>query len=198
MLQGEHSAILSTFIKLPFAIKIFVLSICEWSFYTGFTVYAKIFFILVWYVELGMVHCIYLGVSGYNFSKLLHLFVWISNSGISSESSYRSRLTTCRVNQGSSVRNPASTVCRMRLKAVAPSPYELSCWWTLNTNTTTKSSEYSLFAIVSRMKRVKDWNSAFSLGGMVKIVRLFNVQKARSHMQAKYLIVSKFYIINQI
>ena len=32
------SAILSTFIKLPFVIKIFVLSIFEWSFYTGFTV----------------------------------------------------------------------------------------------------------------------------------------------------------------
>ena len=36
-LQGEHSAILSTFIKLPFVIKIFVLSIFEWPFYTGFT-----------------------------------------------------------------------------------------------------------------------------------------------------------------
>ena len=35
----EHSAILSTFIKLPFVIKIFVLSIFEWLFYTGFTVY---------------------------------------------------------------------------------------------------------------------------------------------------------------
>ena len=35
MLQGEHSAILSTFIKLPFVIKIFVLSIFEWPFYTG-------------------------------------------------------------------------------------------------------------------------------------------------------------------
>ena len=34
----EHSAILSTFIKLPFVIKIFVLSIFEWPFYTGFTV----------------------------------------------------------------------------------------------------------------------------------------------------------------
>ena len=34
----EHSAILSTFIKLPFVIKIFVLSICELPFYTGFTV----------------------------------------------------------------------------------------------------------------------------------------------------------------
>ena len=38
MLQGEHSAILSTFIKLPFVIKTFVLSIFEWPFYTGFTV----------------------------------------------------------------------------------------------------------------------------------------------------------------
>ena len=35
---GEHSAILSTFIKLPFVIKIFVLSIFEWPFYSGFTV----------------------------------------------------------------------------------------------------------------------------------------------------------------
>ena len=38
MLQVEHSAILLTFIKLPFVIKIFVLSIFEWPFYTGFTV----------------------------------------------------------------------------------------------------------------------------------------------------------------
>ena len=38
MLQGEHSAILLTFIKLPFVIKIFVLSFFEWPFYTGFTV----------------------------------------------------------------------------------------------------------------------------------------------------------------
>ena len=39
MLQGEHSAILSAFIKFPFGIKIFVLSILEWPFYTGFTVF---------------------------------------------------------------------------------------------------------------------------------------------------------------
>ena len=39
MVQGEHSAILLTFIKLPFVIKIFVLSIFEWPLYTGFTVY---------------------------------------------------------------------------------------------------------------------------------------------------------------
>ena len=42
MPQGEHSAILSTFIKLPVVIKICVLSIFEWLFYTGFTVYCKI------------------------------------------------------------------------------------------------------------------------------------------------------------
>ena len=41
MLQGEHSAILSTFIKLPYIFKIFVLSIFEWPFYTGFTVIWK-------------------------------------------------------------------------------------------------------------------------------------------------------------
>ena len=38
MLQGEHSAILLTCIKLPFVIKTFVLSFFEWPFYTGFTV----------------------------------------------------------------------------------------------------------------------------------------------------------------
>ena len=34
----EHSAILSTFIKLPVFIKTFDLSILEWPFYTGLTV----------------------------------------------------------------------------------------------------------------------------------------------------------------
>ena len=38
----EHSAILSTFIKLRFAINIFVLSIFEWPLKTGFTVVFKI------------------------------------------------------------------------------------------------------------------------------------------------------------
>ena len=38
MLQGEHSAILLICFKLPFVIKIFVLSIYEWPFYTGFTI----------------------------------------------------------------------------------------------------------------------------------------------------------------
>ena len=37
----EHSAILSTFIKLPIVSKTFVLSIFEWPFKTGFTVLSK-------------------------------------------------------------------------------------------------------------------------------------------------------------
>ena len=40
MLQGEQSAKLLTCIKLPFVIKIFVLSIFQWSLKTGFTVLA--------------------------------------------------------------------------------------------------------------------------------------------------------------
>ena len=38
MLQGELYAILQTFIKLPFAIKTFVMSMSEWPLKTGFTV----------------------------------------------------------------------------------------------------------------------------------------------------------------
>ena len=38
MLQGEHSALLSTFTKLPFAMKTFVLSCFESPLKTGFTV----------------------------------------------------------------------------------------------------------------------------------------------------------------
>ena len=41
MLHREHSAILSTFINLPFVIKTFVLSIFEWPFYICFTVYVS-------------------------------------------------------------------------------------------------------------------------------------------------------------
>ena len=39
--KGSILQILSPFIKLPFVIKIFVLSIFKWSFYTGFTVFEK-------------------------------------------------------------------------------------------------------------------------------------------------------------
>ena len=45
MLQGEHSAILLTFIKLPFVIKILVLSNFELLFYTGFTVIVFLLFV---------------------------------------------------------------------------------------------------------------------------------------------------------
>ena len=42
IVEGEHSAILSTSIKLPvniaFVIKIFFVSIFEWPFYKGFTI----------------------------------------------------------------------------------------------------------------------------------------------------------------
>ena len=38
MLQGEHSAILPTFIKLQFVFKTIVKSIFEWQLKTGFTV----------------------------------------------------------------------------------------------------------------------------------------------------------------
>ena len=42
MLQGEHSAILSTFIKLPLILSLRpFLSIFEWLFYACFTVYVK-------------------------------------------------------------------------------------------------------------------------------------------------------------
>ena len=52
MLQG-HSAILLTFIKLPFVIKIFVLSIFEWLFYTGFTVVCNfLLFVCLFLVDL--------------------------------------------------------------------------------------------------------------------------------------------------
>ena len=42
MLQGEHSAILLTCIKLHFVSKIFALSIFEWPLKTGFTVDVQI------------------------------------------------------------------------------------------------------------------------------------------------------------
>ena len=41
--QREHSVILSTFIKLPFSIKTFVLFIFKWTLKTGFTIDTKLF-----------------------------------------------------------------------------------------------------------------------------------------------------------
>ena len=56
MLQGEHSEILSTFIKLPFVIKIFILSIFEWPFYTGFTVpnTCELAYIIIYHMTLRL------------------------------------------------------------------------------------------------------------------------------------------------
>ena len=41
ILPLEHYVILSTYIKLPFVIKIFVLSTFKWLFYTGFSTFTK-------------------------------------------------------------------------------------------------------------------------------------------------------------
>ena len=58
MLQREHSAILLTFIKLPFVIKTFVLSMFEWPFYIGFTVVLFIKFSITQnYVGIVMKSC---------------------------------------------------------------------------------------------------------------------------------------------
>ena len=46
-LLGEHSAILSTFIKLPFSIKTFILSIFKWPLKTGFTVICGMIVVIV-------------------------------------------------------------------------------------------------------------------------------------------------------
>ena len=58
MLQGEHSAILSTFIKLPFSIKTFVLHIFEWLLQTGFTVSAISYFTYLTLLYCQVLTCI--------------------------------------------------------------------------------------------------------------------------------------------
>ena len=52
--KGEHSAILLTFIKLPFVFKTFVLSIFEWPLKTGFTVCDKLFYQMGWHTEIKL------------------------------------------------------------------------------------------------------------------------------------------------
>ena len=56
ILQGEHSTILLTFIKLLIVIKIFVLSISKWPIYTGFTVQYV-------YALAGITHKVQVGMS---------------------------------------------------------------------------------------------------------------------------------------
>ena len=62
ILQGEHSAILLTFIKLPIGIKIFVLSIFKWPFYTGFTVHVIL--------ADAILHCFATGTDQFHFRYL--------------------------------------------------------------------------------------------------------------------------------
>ena len=69
MLPLEHSAILSTFIKLPFVIKIIVLSIFEWPLKTDFAVYKS---------EKSQMLCIiYLII--YNNIAILHIYIVVSD-----------------------------------------------------------------------------------------------------------------------
>ena len=56
MLPLEHSAILLTFIKLPFVVKTFVLSIFELMFYTGFTVQNKTHVLILPQLQMYMFH----------------------------------------------------------------------------------------------------------------------------------------------
>ena len=64
--KREHFAILSTYINLPFAIQIFVLSIFEWPFYTGFTVFLSlnVVFILA-------------NIADHDEMQLLLHFIWV-------------------------------------------------------------------------------------------------------------------------
>ena len=64
--MGEHSAILSTFIKLPYVFKTFVLSIFEWPLKTGFTVYFKNAFMLNTFKPNGVSRLYLLNESIYN------------------------------------------------------------------------------------------------------------------------------------
>ena len=58
MLQWEHPAILSTFVKLPSVINLFILSIFEWPLKTGFTVLVKISDVDL-LVKLQLLNCIF-------------------------------------------------------------------------------------------------------------------------------------------
>ena len=51
----EHSAILSTFIKLPFVFKTFVLSIFEWPLKTNFSVVVVVVVVVVFVVVVVVV-----------------------------------------------------------------------------------------------------------------------------------------------
>ena len=83
MLQGEHSAIHSTIIKLQFVIKIFVLSIFRWPFYIGFIVNKKFCILSIFALPPLNTHAeASIRARGLNFSPSLHLhqyFEYASN-----------------------------------------------------------------------------------------------------------------------
>ena len=62
MLQGENSAKLSTFIKLPFVINIPVLSISEWLLKTGFTVVTESHMLTVKWLQLFLCSSIFFAI----------------------------------------------------------------------------------------------------------------------------------------
>ena len=68
---SKHSAIRLAFIKLPFVIKIFILSIFEWPFYTGFTVYSNLWLDLTDVNEATVVSCVIR--TFYNFGNNIYL-----------------------------------------------------------------------------------------------------------------------------
>ena len=78
MLPLEHSAILSTFIKLPVVIKTFVLSTFEWLFYTGFTV-QYLYLLPIFYV-LNMSSADYACCIYSKFNALLNTFTMVANT----------------------------------------------------------------------------------------------------------------------
>ena len=72
MLQGENSAILSTFLQIPFVSNIFVLSFLSGHFYTGLTVPLILYlcgYALLDNHSLGAVSWLCGGVVGINFSQ---------------------------------------------------------------------------------------------------------------------------------
>ena len=98
MLQKKHSAILSTFIKLPVVIKTLVLSIFEWPFYTGFTVHMYSVFVCSesWLydqiypiqVPLAMASCLTL-VTSSRYESRLH----VARSGLKQQQSVQNHVT---------------------------------------------------------------------------------------------------------
>ena len=76
MVQREHSAILSTFIKLPFDNKIFVLSIFERPLKTGFTVLFIMFDKLIYHNYEDNVYRPYITLHHKSMSSVTIVYVW--------------------------------------------------------------------------------------------------------------------------